>query len=231
MDARFEQYANLIHAHDTYSFGIADDVAQSSVCRGERSSVRPDWSWRSFRDELHDERSAVHHGYRYRMPHLGEDLVREVLADKDPGRTGLLLFGTPVVENPALARAVACLHTAVVKNTPRLVVEELITASPGPGAWTRGPDEDLLPGVTRTGRSAAPALDLQAPQYGRSLQNHAYRVDARRELHPRPRPEPHREALPVVRSLRDCLDCLKEVPIHWWGMQASAGWAVRRGSE
>lgn len=34
-----------------------------------------------------------------------------------------------------------------------------------------------------------------------------------------------------IRSLRECLDCSKEVPILWRGMQASAGWAARRGFE
>ncbi|MFB7758071.1 AraC family transcriptional regulator [Streptomyces sp. NPDC056121] len=80
-------------------------------------------------DDPHDGQSAVHDGYRYRMLHLGEDLVREVLADAAPGTAGLPLFDTPVVDDPALARAVARLHTAVVAHVPHLVVEECLTAA------------------------------------------------------------------------------------------------------
>lgn len=54
-------------------------------------------------DDPHHRLSAACHGYRYRMLHVGEDLVREVLADAAPGTAGLPLFGTPVVNDPALA--------------------------------------------------------------------------------------------------------------------------------
>ncbi|MFJ7494401.1 AraC family transcriptional regulator [Streptomyces sp. NPDC097727] len=129
MDARFEQYAYPMHAHDTYSFGVTDDGAQSFVCRGERHVSAAGLVMAFNPDEPHDGQSAVHHGYRYRMLHLGEDLLRDVLDDAAPGSAGLPLFGTPVVDNPALARAVARLHTAVVKNAPRLVIEERLTAT------------------------------------------------------------------------------------------------------
>ncbi|GEB57226.1 helix-turn-helix domain-containing protein [Streptomyces gardneri] len=80
-------------------------------------------------DEPHDGQSAVHDGYRYRMLHLGEDLARETLDDAAPGRAGLPLFATPVVDDRALVRYVARLHAAVAKNAPRLVVEERLTAA------------------------------------------------------------------------------------------------------
>lgn len=129
MDARFEHYAYPMHAHDTYSFGVTDDGAQSFVCRGERHVSAAGLVMAFNPDEPHDGQSAVHHGYRYRMLHLGEDLVRDVLADAAPGSAGLPLFDTPVVDNPALARAVARLHTAVVDNAPRLVIDERLTAA------------------------------------------------------------------------------------------------------
>jgi len=77
MDARCEQYAYPVHAHDTYSFGITDDGAQSSMCGGERHVGAAGLVVAFNPDERHDGQSAVHHGCRYRMPHLGEDLVRE----------------------------------------------------------------------------------------------------------------------------------------------------------
>ncbi|MCZ0984833.1 AraC family transcriptional regulator [Streptomyces diastatochromogenes] len=129
MHARFEHYAYPMHAHDTYSFGVTDDGAQSFVCRGERHVSAAGLVMAFNPDEPHDGQSAVHHGYRYRMLHLGEDLLRDVLHDAAPGGAGLPLFDTPVVDDPALARAVAHLHTAVVENAPRLVVEERLTAT------------------------------------------------------------------------------------------------------
>ncbi|MGW2512161.1 helix-turn-helix transcriptional regulator [Streptomyces scopuliridis] len=71
----------------------------------------------------------AHNTYSFGMLHLGEDLVREVLADAAPRTAGLPLFDTPVVDNPALARTVTRLHTAVVEHAPRLVVEECLTAA------------------------------------------------------------------------------------------------------
>ncbi|WP_212910496.1 AraC family transcriptional regulator [Streptomyces sp. TS71-3] len=129
MHARFKRYAYPMHAHDTYSFGVTDDGAQSFVCRGERH-VSPAGLVMAFNpDDPHDGQSAAGRGYRYRMLHLGEDLLREVLADASAGRAGLPLFDAPVVDRPSLARAVARLHTAVAGNAPRLVVEERLTAA------------------------------------------------------------------------------------------------------
>ncbi|WP_369389882.1 AraC family transcriptional regulator [Streptomyces sp. CG1] len=129
MDARFEHYAYPMHAHDTYSFGVTDDGEQSFLCRGERHVSAAGLVMVFNPDDPHDGQSAVHHGYRHRMLHLGEHLVREVLADTAAGGTGLPLFDAPVVDNPALARAVAGLHTAVGENAPRSVIEERLTAA------------------------------------------------------------------------------------------------------
>ncbi|MFE2094668.1 AraC family ligand binding domain-containing protein [Streptomyces sp. NPDC059460] len=84
MDARFEQYTYPMHSHDTYSFGVTDDGAQSFVCRGGRHVSAAGLVMTFNPDEPHDGQSAVQQGYRYRMLHLGEDLVREVLADAAP---------------------------------------------------------------------------------------------------------------------------------------------------
>ncbi|MEU4066516.1 AraC family transcriptional regulator [Streptomyces wedmorensis] len=129
LDARFDRYAYPMHAHDTYSFGVTDHGAQSFVCRGGRHVSAAGLVMAFNPDDPHDGRSAVEHGYRYRMLHLGEDHVRDVLADAAPGTAGLPLFATPVVDNPSLARAVARLHAAVTENAPRLVVEERLTAA------------------------------------------------------------------------------------------------------
>ncbi|MFD8076891.1 AraC family transcriptional regulator [Streptomyces sp. NPDC059718] len=129
MDAHFERYAYPMHAHDTYSFGVTDHGAQSFVCRGGRHVSAAGLVMAFNPDDPHDGQPAVHDGYRYRMLHLGEDHVREVLADATPGAAGLPLFDTPVLDDPALARAVAHLHVAVAGQAPRLIVEERLTAA------------------------------------------------------------------------------------------------------
>lgn len=129
MDARFEQYTYPMHAHDTYSFGVTDHGAQSFVCRGARHVSAAGLVMAFNPDDPHDGQSAVRDGYRYRMLHLGEEHVREVLADAAPGSAGLPLFDTPVVDNPVLAGAIARLHAAVAENAPRLVVEERLTSA------------------------------------------------------------------------------------------------------
>ncbi|MER8034236.1 AraC family transcriptional regulator [Streptomyces hydrogenans] len=129
MDARFERYAYPMHAHDTYSFGVTDLGAQSFVCRGGRHVSAAGLVMAFNPDDPHDGRSAVHDGYRYRMLHVGVEHVREALADAAPGTVGLPLFAAPVVDHPALARAVARLHAAVTGTAPRLVVEERLAAA------------------------------------------------------------------------------------------------------
>lgn len=129
MGACFVRYAYPMHAHDTYSFGVTDHGAQSFVCRGGRHVSTAGLVMAFNPDDPHDGQSAVRHGYRYRMLHLGEDHIREVLADAAPGTAGLPLFGTPLVDKPALARAIARLHAAVAGNAPRLVLEERLTAA------------------------------------------------------------------------------------------------------
>ncbi|MFI7444897.1 AraC family ligand binding domain-containing protein [Nonomuraea indica] len=129
MDAHFERYAYPMHAHDTYSFGVTDDGAQSFVCRGGWHVSAAGLVMAFNPDDPHDGQSAVPQGHRYRMLHLGEDLVRDVITDAAPGTAGLPLFDTPVVDSPALTQAVARLPTAVAKNAPRLVTEERLTAT------------------------------------------------------------------------------------------------------
>ncbi|MEU8528360.1 MULTISPECIES: AraC family ligand binding domain-containing protein [Streptomyces] len=88
LDARFEQYAYPMHAHDTYSFGVTDHGAQSFACRGGRYVSAAGLVMAFNPDDPHDGQSAVEHGYRYRMLHLGEDHLRDVLADAAPGTAG-----------------------------------------------------------------------------------------------------------------------------------------------
>ncbi|KRV49349.1 AraC family transcriptional regulator [Wenjunlia vitaminophila] len=129
MQARFHAFAYPVHSHDTYSFGVTDHGAQSFVCRGRRCTSGAGRVMAFNPDEPHDGRSATDHGYRYRMLHLDVALLRQVLEDAVPHRSGPPLFAEPVVDDPHLARALSRLHRAVVARAPRLVVEERLTAA------------------------------------------------------------------------------------------------------
>ncbi|WP_405676125.1 AraC family transcriptional regulator [Streptomyces sp. NBC_01511] len=168
MGARFEHYAYPVHAHDTYSFGVTDDGAQSFTCRGERHVSAAGLVMAFNPDDPHDGQSAVHHGYRYRMLHIGEDLVRDVLADATPGpgHAELPLFDAPVVDDPALTRAVARLHSAVVKDASRLVVEERLTAA----VLSLTREAATKPAPLPTGRVGRPGrVDLASMRRARCL--------------------------------------------------------------
>lgn len=129
MQARFHDFAYPMHSHDTYSFGVTDHGAQSFVCRGQRCTSAQGRIMAFNPDDPHDGHAAADHGYRYRMIHLDEDLVRKVLSDAAPARAGLPLFPDPVVDDPHLAEALARLHHAIVDGDTRLVIDERLTTA------------------------------------------------------------------------------------------------------
>ncbi|WP_308042273.1 AraC family transcriptional regulator [Streptomyces sp. 8L] len=129
MQARFQDFAYPTHSHDTYSFGVTDEGAQSFVCRGQRCTSARGRVMAFNPDEPHDGHAEGGNGYRYRMLHLHEDLVRGVLADAAEAGAGLPLFPDPVVDDPRLARALARLHRAIVDGEPRLVVDERLAVA------------------------------------------------------------------------------------------------------
>ncbi|QIQ01571.1 AraC family transcriptional regulator [Streptomyces liangshanensis] len=129
MGARFHHFAYPTHSHDTYAFGVTDQGAQSFLCRGERATSAQGHVMAFNPDDPHDGYAAADGGYRYRMLHIPEHLVRDVLADTAGARAGLPLFSRPVVNDPALARTLVRLHRAIVDREPRLVVDERLTAA------------------------------------------------------------------------------------------------------
>ncbi|MET9552277.1 AraC family transcriptional regulator [Streptomyces sp. NPDC006645] len=128
MQARFHAFEYPRHSHDTYSFGVTDDGAQSFFCRGRHATSARGHVMVFNPDDPHDGHAAADHPYRYRMLHVPEALVRGVLADARPG-TGLPLFPDPVVDDPALARTLARLHRAIVAGEPRLLIDEHLTTA------------------------------------------------------------------------------------------------------
>ncbi|MEV7680081.1 AraC family transcriptional regulator [Streptomyces sp. NPDC088341] len=129
MRARFHDFAYPMHTHDTYSFGVTDRGAQSFACRGRLSTSVQGHVMAFNPDDPHNGYAAARQGYRYRMLHIPEDLVREALTDTAQARAGLPLFPDPVVDDPALARTLALLHQSIVDGEPRLVVDERLTAA------------------------------------------------------------------------------------------------------
>ncbi|QFU86840.1 AraC family transcriptional regulator [Amycolatopsis sp. YIM 10] len=129
MHAHFFDHVYPPHSHDTYSFGITDVGAQRFSCRGGAHTSGAGMVMAFNPDEVHDGRAAAESGYQYRIVHLGPSVVREVITDAT-GRPGALpLFPRPVLDDAALAGALARLHAALAGNADPLVRDERLTAA------------------------------------------------------------------------------------------------------
>ncbi|MGI5273786.1 AraC family transcriptional regulator [Nonomuraea sp. CA-218870] len=131
MHAHFARHVYHRHSHETYSFGMTEDGAQSFTCRGAAHTSIPGMVMAFNPDDPHDGRAADALGFTYRIVHLGPGLVSEVLGDLAGRPTGLPLFAEPVVYDPALAAALRALHAALLGGAPALRREELLAATVG----------------------------------------------------------------------------------------------------
>ncbi|MEV0596607.1 AraC family transcriptional regulator [Nonomuraea cavernae] len=113
MYAHFERHVYHRHSHETYSFGVTDEGAQAFTCRGSAHTSAAGMVMAFNPDDPHDGHSATATGFTYRMVHLRTDLVSDLLADLTARRAGLPLFAAPVLDDPALARSLRALHTAL----------------------------------------------------------------------------------------------------------------------
>ncbi|WP_090945018.1 AraC family transcriptional regulator [Nonomuraea jiangxiensis] len=160
MYAHFEQHAYHRHSHETYSFGVTETGAQSFTCRGGAHTSAAGMVMAFNPEDPHDGHATNPLGFTYRMVHIGPDLVAEALADATGRRTGLPLFTTPVLDDPALAAALRALHTSLLSPTTALHRDELLTATithlVRRAATTPLPDT----GPTRSARVAGEARQL-----------------------------------------------------------------------
>ncbi len=134
MHAHFFSHRFHPHSHDTYSFAVTEVGAQRFRCRGALRTSGAGMVMVFNPDDPHDGEAAAELGYKYRIVHIGPDVVRNVLADvadSADGRAALPLFDRPVVSDPLLPRALLRLHTALVGGAGPLVRDERLTAAVG----------------------------------------------------------------------------------------------------
>lgn len=115
MHAYFRTRVYPMHSHDSYSFGVTETGAQAFYCRREDRVSAAGMVMAFNPDDPHDGHAASQLGYHYRMLHVDESLVADVLADATGNDAAPMpLFGEPVVVDASLAFAVRALHDAVV---------------------------------------------------------------------------------------------------------------------
>ena len=155
MHAHFRSHVYHRHSHETYSFGVTDDGAQAFTCRGARHVSTANMVMLFNPDDPHDGHAATGPGFTYRMIHIAPAQVEQVLADAGP--SGLPLFPTPVVDDPALAQTLRRLHALLTTSNPS-------PHPPGPPA--PGPAAPLGPvTLLASHKPVAPTWPLQQYEY------------------------------------------------------------------
>ncbi len=132
MHAHFFSHRFHPHSHDAYSFAVTEAGAQRFRCRGATRTSGAGMVMAFNPDDPHDGEAAAELGYKYRIMHIGPDVVRDVLSDVgtvDRDRVALPLFDEPVLSDPVLRRALLGLHTALVGGAGPLVRDEWLTAT------------------------------------------------------------------------------------------------------
>jgi AraC-like DNA-binding protein len=126
MHAHFERHVYHRHSHDTYSFGVTEDGAQSFRCRGAGHTSAAGMVMTFNPDDPHDGQAADQTGFTYRMVHVGPDLVAGLLSEISGRRAAGPLFAQPVHADPVLAASLRGLHRAVLGGATSLRQEELL---------------------------------------------------------------------------------------------------------
>jgi hypothetical protein len=147
MHAHFERHVYHRHSHETYSFGVTEDGAQSFTCRGSAHTSAAGMVMAFNPDDPHDGHASDELGFTYRMVHIGPELVSGVLAGITGRPAGLPLFTDPVVSDPVLAGHVRVLSRALLGGAPALRRDEhhddLLDR--GAGSRTGGPGGPIRP--------------------------------------------------------------------------------------
>ncbi|MCC5578332.1 AraC family transcriptional regulator [Microtetraspora sp. AC03309] len=124
MHAHFERHVYHRHSHETYSFGVTDEGAQSFTCRGAGYTSAAGMVMAFNPDDPHDGHASGGTGFTYRMIHIGPGLIRDTLGDAFGRPAGLPLFRDPVVSDPVLARALRQAARALLDGAEPLRWEE-----------------------------------------------------------------------------------------------------------
>jgi AraC-like DNA-binding protein len=171
MHAHFRSHVYHRHSHETYSFGVTDDGAQAFTCRGGHHVSAANMVMLFNPDDPHDGHAATGPGFTYRMIHIAPAQVEELLGDAGVRVGNRPLFPAPVVDDPALARRLRLLHTALTSPAPSPSSQhEPATplASLGPSA-SLAPSAPLTPSASlvplRHHESTTPPTPLQQHEY------------------------------------------------------------------
>lgn len=161
MHAHFETTVYHRHSHETYSFGVTEDGAQSFRCRGGGHTSASGMVMAFNPDDPHDGHAADESGFTYRIVHVGTDLVAAALAGVTGGQPGLPLFARPVHTDPVLASAIRGLHQGLADDASALRRDELLTTAVA--AMTRLASTQPR-AAEPAGRAAGPAAARRARQ-------------------------------------------------------------------
>lgn len=82
IEAFFRGYAYDPHRHDTYAFGLTLSGVQSFDYRGERRDSLGGHAIALHPDELHNGRSGIAEGFRYRMIYVEPRLIRAAMGEQ-----------------------------------------------------------------------------------------------------------------------------------------------------
>jgi AraC-like DNA-binding protein len=157
MYAHFERHVYHRHSHETFSFGVTEDGAQSFRCRGSRHTSATGMVMAFNPDDPHDGYATDQLGFTYRIIHIAPELVRSTLSDITGHAAGLPLFAEPVHGDPVLARSLTALHRGLLGDASSLRRTELVTAAVG--AMVRRAAVRPGPAVPRPRSAGATAAD------------------------------------------------------------------------
>jgi AraC-like DNA-binding protein len=170
MHAHFTSHVYHRHSHESYSFGVTETGAQAFTCRHGRHVSGPGMVMAFNPDDPHDGHAATDGGFTYRMVHIWPELFAGLAGAGRP----LPLFRVPVLADPALARSLRCLHSALTRPaseleryerlaaTARLLVRHASVRQGPAGAPRPGTDPGLAARIRALIHDAGTAADLTA---------------------------------------------------------------------
>ena len=123
MEAFFRGYAYDPHRHDTYAFGLTLSGVQSFDYRGARRDSFGGHAIVLHPDEVHNGRSGIESGFRYRMLSVEPHLIRQAMGEG--GRT-LPFVSTAVSQDPRLVAAIAGALRDLDRPLDPLAVDDLV---------------------------------------------------------------------------------------------------------
>jgi AraC-like DNA-binding protein len=118
MHAHFTAHVYHRHSHESYSFGVTEAGAQAFSCRRGRHVSRAGMVMAFNPDDPHDGHADGEAGFTYRMVHIWPEFFASLIGTDAAGP--LPLFGSPVLDDPLLARSVRGLHVALTGRATEL---------------------------------------------------------------------------------------------------------------